>query len=146
MCVDQLPLPGRPMAAAQVAVARPDQPLAALWHDCTVLREYRGDGHIAAVTAAGLRWPEPHLIKGASVDARQQEHRGWDDATWQTAAQRVHDVSAEALERHTDELAAPAFEPLSDTDRRRLVELLEPIATAAASELPYPNAMGLQGI
>ncbi len=144
VCVDQLPLPGRPMAAAHVAVPRPEEVLSALWHDCTVLREYRGDGHIAAVTAAGLQWPEPHLLKGAAVDARQEEHRGWDDASWLSARQRLHDVSAEALERHTDELAAPAFRVLSDDDQRRLVDVLEPLAGAAGTELPYPNAMGVQ--
>jgi len=52
-CVQILPLPGRPMAAAQAALPRPDDPLAALWHDCTVLREHRGDGHLAAVAVAG---------------------------------------------------------------------------------------------
>lgn len=145
-CVDALPLAGRPMAAAQLSVPRPRQPLAALWHDCTVLREYRGDGHVAAVSSAGLRWPEPHVVKGASVDPRQQEHRGWDDATWQEAAQRASGVSAEALERHTDELAAPAFEPLTDADQRQLAGLLEPIAAAAAVDVPYTNAMGLQRV
>jgi hypothetical protein len=144
VCVDELPLAGRPMAAAHAGAARSDEPLAALWHDCTVLREYRGDGHIAAVTTAGLRWPEPHLLKGASVDVRQQEYRGWDDATWQEAAERSRRFSAEALERQTDEMAAPAFEPLVVSDQRRLVELLTPVAAAAAVQLPYPNAMGLQ--
>lgn len=142
-CVQRLPLAGRPMAAAQMSVTRADRPLDALWHDCTVLREYRGDGHVAAATAAGLHWPEPHLLKGALVDARQQEHRGWDDAAWQTAAERVRGVSAESLERHTDELARPAFELLGDVGRRQLVGLLEPVAAAAAAELPFPNAMGL---
>lgn len=56
-CVQALPLPGRPMAAAQADLQRPPEPLAALWHDCTVLREHRGDGHLAAVALAGLVWP-----------------------------------------------------------------------------------------
>jgi len=63
--VRALPLPGRPMAAAQAGLPRPDEPLAALWHDCTVLREHRGDGHLAAVAAADLVWPEPHLLQGS---------------------------------------------------------------------------------
>ena len=54
-CVRALPLPGRPMAAAQAGQPRPtEEPLAALWHDCTVLREHRGDGHLAAVALSGL--------------------------------------------------------------------------------------------
>lgn len=78
-CVQALSLPGRPMAAAQVALPRPSEPLAALWHDCTVLREHRGDGHLAAVALAGLVWPEPHLLLGRQVDPQQQQYRGWDD-------------------------------------------------------------------
>lgn len=146
VCVDGLPLAGRPMAAAHAALPRPTAPVAALWHDCTVLREFRGDGHVAAVTAAGMRWPEPHLLKGTAVDPRQQEYRGWDDTAWHEASERVRGASAETLERHTDELAAPAFEPLREAAQRRLVELLTPLAAAAGRELPYPNAMGLQRI
>ena len=32
----------------------PDDPVEALWQGCTCLREHRGDGHVAALTAAGL--------------------------------------------------------------------------------------------
>jgi hypothetical protein len=142
-CVAALPLPGRPMAAAQAAVARPVDPLAALWHDCTVLREHRGDGHLAAVAVAGLVWPEPHLLHGSAVDPRQQEHRGWDDESWRRAADRVRGRDLRAVEITTDRLAAPAYDVLAVNERRELVGLLEPLARAASLELPYPNAMGL---
>ena len=50
--------------------------MAALWHDCTVLREYRGDGHLAAVAVAGLVWPEPHLLQADVIYAtRDADHR-----------------------------------------------------------------------
>ncbi len=77
------------MAAAQSGLLRPDDPLAALRHDCTVLREHRGDGHLASVAVAGLVWPEPHLLHGDQVDAQQQQHRGWDGQTWQDAKNRM---------------------------------------------------------
>jgi hypothetical protein len=142
-CVAALPLPGRPMAAAQAGLPRPEQPLAALWHDCTVLREHRGDGHLAAVAVAGLLWPEPHLLQGTAVDPRQQEYRGWDDRSWQEAADRVRGRDLREVEIVTDRLAAPAYDVLDETGRHDLVELLEPLALAASAELPYPNAMGL---
>lgn len=144
-CVQALPLPGRPMAAAQAGLPRPPEPLAALWHDCTVLREHRGDGHLAAVAVAGLVWPEPHLLPGRHVDARQQEYRGWDDRSWRLAAQRVRGregVAAE-LEALTDQLARPAYDALSASERSGLARLLEPLARAVSPALPYPNAMGL---
>lgn len=142
-CVGELRLAGRPMAAAHSAAPRPADPYGALWHDCTVLREHRGDGHIAAVNIAGLVWPEPHLLQGASVDARQQEHRGWDDRTWQQAAARVEGRDLRAVEEMTDQLADPAYSVLQASDRHQLQLLLEPLSRSAARQLPYPNAMGL---
>jgi hypothetical protein len=40
---------GRPLHAGHAELPWPDSPLAALWHATTLLREYRGDGHI-------IRW------------------------------------------------------------------------------------------
>jgi hypothetical protein len=148
MAVTQLDLPGRPLAAAQAALPRPREPLAALWHDCTVLREHRGDGHLAAVTAAGLRWPEPHLLAAHRNDPRQQELRGWSDERWQAAQRRIAALGPEGIhlhdqvERTTDELAVTAYE---QTDAAELIALLEPLASAVVTGggLPFPNAMGL---
>ena len=142
-CVQALPLPGRPMAAAQAGLPRPVEPLAALWHDCTVLREHRGDGHLAAGALAGLVWPEPHLLPGRQVDAQQQRYRSWGDEAWQRAAERVRGRSASELEAVTDQLAAPAYQVLATAEQLELVRLLEPLARAASAQLPYPNAMGL---
>jgi hypothetical protein len=142
-CIRALPLPGRPMAAAQVALPRPVEPVSALWHDCTVLREFRGDAHLTAVAASGLVWPEPHLLQGPRVDARQQEYRGWDDETWRRAGERVRGRDPGPLEALTDTLAAPGFDPLSGSEQVALVRLLEPLAGRAGALLPYPNAMGL---
>ena len=142
-CVEALPLPGRPMAASQAGLPRPPEPLAALWHDCTVLREHRGDGHLAAVAVSGLVWPEPHLLPGRQVDVQQQQYRGWDDESWQRAAERVRGRTAAELEAVTDQLAAPAYDVLTAGERVELAGLLEPLAAAASVELPYPNAMGL---
>ena len=141
-CVRALPLAGRPMAAAQAGLPRPDEPLAALWHDCTVLREHRGDGHLAAVAVAGLVWPEPHLLQGDGVDAQQQQYRGWDDQTWQDAADRVRGADLRDVETTTDRLAAAAYAALDAAETAQLARVLEPLALRASRQLPYPNAMG----
>ncbi|MDP9435403.1 MAG: hypothetical protein M3P93_09515, partial [Actinomycetota bacterium] len=141
-CVRALPLPSRPMAAAQAGLPRPDEPLAALWHDCTVLREHRGDGHLAAVAVAGLVWPEPHLLQ-SQVDVRQQQYRGWDDQSWQDAAERVRGKDLHEVEVLTDRLAAPAYSALDPAESVELAQVLEPLALAASAQLPYPNAMGV---
>jgi hypothetical protein len=132
-CVRELRLAGRPMAAAHSGAPRPADPFGALWHDCTVLREYRGDGHIAAVNIAGLVWPEPHLLQGASVDTRQQEYRGWDDRTWQQAAARVEGRNLSDVETMTDQLAEPAYSILEASERHQPQLLLEPLARSAAA-------------
>ena len=46
---------GRPLSAAWSAVPRPDDPAAAAWVAATIVREHRGDGHVLAGVANGLR-------------------------------------------------------------------------------------------
>lgn len=143
--VRDLELEGRPMAAAQAALPRSDEPLAALWHDCTVLREHRGDGHLAALAEAGLPWPEPHLLAADRVDHRQRELRGWSEAEWEAARRsalaREPDV-VEQVEARTAQLAAQAY---AGVDVEAVRRALEPLAAAVltAGLVPFPNAMGL---
>ncbi|EUA06898.1 putative salK [Mycobacterium xenopi 4042] len=51
--VQHAPVDGRPLFAANLALPWPAEPLAALWHATTLLREHRGDGHVAVLAAAG---------------------------------------------------------------------------------------------
>ncbi len=44
---------GRPLYAAHADLAWPDEPHLALWHGLTLLREHRGDGHVAVLQAPG---------------------------------------------------------------------------------------------
>ncbi len=86
---------------------------------------------------------EPHLLPGRQVDAQQQQYRGWDDDSWQRAADRVRGRDTAEPETVADELAAPAYEVLTADGRAELARLLEPLARAVSAQLPYPNAMGL---
>ena len=52
--VDGLDFAGRALAAAHANLPRPNDPLERLWWTATVLREYRGDSHVAILVAAGL--------------------------------------------------------------------------------------------
>ena len=60
---------GRPLFAANQAVATPDDPVERLWQACTATREHRGDGHIAALVAADLDGCEA-LVLFAAEDAQ----------------------------------------------------------------------------
>ena len=45
---------GRPLYAGWASLDWPTEPHLRFWHALTLLREYRGDGHIAALQTAGL--------------------------------------------------------------------------------------------
>src|SRR3984893_18519184 len=45
---------GRPLYAGHADLDWPDAPHLVMWHAVSLLREHRGDGHIAALVAAGL--------------------------------------------------------------------------------------------
>ena len=82
---------GRVLAAPNAALPVPADPLARLWHAATVLREHRGDGHVAALVAAGLDGCEALVLRARLVLSREmlQPIRGWPDADWERAAGRL---------------------------------------------------------
>ncbi|MBM0225339.1 hypothetical protein JNW87_06975 [Micromonospora sp. ATA51] len=65
-------LAGRPLAAANADLPWPDAPHLALWQAATILREHRGDGHVAALLTAGLD-PTEALVSFAAVGAAPVE-------------------------------------------------------------------------
>jgi hypothetical protein len=59
---------GRPLFAGHTALEWPDDPVLVLWHAQTLLREFRGDGHIAALTVEGLSGLDALISHAASGD------------------------------------------------------------------------------
>ena len=87
---------GRPLAAAWAASPWPDEPHLQLWHAITVVREHRGDGHIAALVLAGLSpvesivlheapHPDPALRRSTLGKAMLLASRGWREEDWEEA-------------------------------------------------------------
>ncbi len=133
------------------------------WQAATVLREHRGDGHVAALVARGLGGLEAHLLaagtKGIPPEVLR-DNRGWSEEDWETAtaglaargllhadgratdAGRTLHAEVEAL---TDRLAEPAYAGLRDGALAELHGALAACAAevAASGWLPYPNPMGL---
>ncbi|MFD5069737.1 hypothetical protein ACFWNC_17650 [Streptomyces sp. NPDC058369] len=152
----------RPMAAANAALPWPDAPHLVLWHAATVLREHRGDGHLAALAHAELD-PVESLVSFAAIGAARPEvfgSRGWDEGEWQAALDRLEKrglVAADGtateagralraeVERRTDEGAAGPWRVLTDGERERLVGLLGPLWVAALGSglLPSENTLGI---
>lgn len=154
---------GRPLFAAHAALAWPPEPHLALWHAATLLREFRGDGHVAVLVANEIDGCEAHvLLAGAGVvpAEMQREYRGWSQEEWGEAATRLNrrglvDATGKLTERGqalharieatTDELAVPPFRALGEEGCLRLEHLLETIRSRILEEggVPYPNPMGL---
>lgn len=83
---------GRPLAAAHAALPVPDDAVGRLWHAATVLREYRGDCHVAVLTAAGLDGAAANALAvaaGLAPADRQREVRGWTPEEWTEAYERL---------------------------------------------------------
>src|SRR5207247_626201 len=83
----QAPLEGRPLFAANRATAEPDEPVALLWHSATLLREHRGDGHVAALTAHAIGGREAHVLHALSTETPVSVYataRNFDEHEWHT--------------------------------------------------------------
>ncbi|MFE2469465.1 hypothetical protein ACFXA6_29565 [Streptomyces mirabilis] len=153
---------GRPMAAANAESAWPAAPHLQLWHAATILREHRGDGHLAALLVAGLD-PVEALVSFAAIGAASVERfesRGWSPQEWSAARERLaarglvtesgtatpagRELRAE-VERHTDELAAAPWLALTPADRGRLTELLGEfwVAVLGSGLLPSESTLGI---
>ena len=89
---DGVPDAGRPLFAATRATGEPGDPVEALWYWCSCLREHRGDGHVAALTAAGLDGCEALVLFAASEGLPVEllrGSRGWSEGEWAYAHDRL---------------------------------------------------------
>ena len=82
---------GRVLAAANSELPVSSEPLTRLWQAATLLREHRGDGHFAALAAAGIDGCEAVVLRCAKDMSRDliQPARGWTDEQWAAAAARL---------------------------------------------------------
>lgn len=153
---------GRALSAATAAMPWPTEPLAAAWHAATVLREHRGDGHVAALTVAGLDGCQANVFaaaRGATMLATQRRARAWTDDAWTAAGRELEQrglVTGERLtalgrqladhvERRTDDLAAPPYAVLTAEEQSVLVGSGRRLAreVVAGGDIPFPNAVAL---
>jgi hypothetical protein len=154
---------GRPLFAANRDVARPPDPVGAMWQLATTLREHRGDAHVALLAAAGLDGCEAHVVFAADEGhpaEMYQQSRGWSADDWAAAVARLAArgvldgdgrlteagaATRAHVERRTDELAIAPYETLGDAGVAELLAHLAPAAerVAASGEIRYPNPMNL---
>lgn len=140
------PTAGRVVYAGWRALAIPSDPVTRLWHSATMLREHRGDGHVAALVGARIGGTEAHILSALEMGIHPPEsfgrvhhlpkerlaevmdglrERGLVDTDGRfTDAGRETKRRIEAL---TDELAAPPYSALTPAELDELVAELEPI-------------------
>lgn len=145
---------GRPLFAGHASLPWPDEPHLALWHAATLLREHRGDGHIAALVLSGLTGLEAavtYVATGHSLPEEvQRKTRGWTEEEWQGAKDDLRGrglltedgtlteggrALRDELERQTDLAAAAPYEHLGDGPTQRLIELVRPWARSITKQL-----------
>ena len=148
---------GRPLYSAHADLPVPDAPHLAFWHAATLLREYRGDGHLAALLAAdldGLEALVTHTATGRGMAPKWVlSTRGWTREEWDAARERLRgrgliDDAGEltergaelrdGIERETDRLDTAPYAHLGAEGVARLTELATPFARAALGAGAYP--------
>jgi hypothetical protein len=148
---------GRPLSAAIAALPVPDGDTARFWHAATVLREHRGDGHMASLVCAGVNGCEALVWREArnGRPGDMQSTRGWSDEDWAAARASLTDrgwldatgaitevgrQEHDRLEDQTDRLAAPPWTALTEQERDRLADLIAPLAKILFDAMPIPGA------
>ncbi len=142
------PTEGRVLYAALRSLPVPEEPVARLWHAATLLREHRGDGHIAVLVAEGIGGTEAHMLHAlsqgipaekfgrihhlpavrlAAVTDRMRARGLIEASGWLSDAGRERKQRIESL---TDDLAAPAYDTLTPSELDQLIADLEPISAA----------------
>jgi hypothetical protein len=153
---------GRQLAAANAELPWPEAPHLQLWHAATILREHRGDGHLAALLVAGLD-PAESLVSFAAIGAASVERfesRGWSPEEWTAARDRLiarglvdeDGVATDAgrelrrqVEHDTDRLADGPWMSLGSDAVTRLADLLGEfwVAVLSSGLLPSETTLGI---
>jgi hypothetical protein len=149
------PVEGRPMYAALRAIPIPDDVVVRLFHAASMLREHRGDGHIAALMVEGIGGLEAHVLLALDMDMPAERfgrihhlpeaqlravidgmrgrgligEDGWLSEEGRAVKRRVESL--------TDDLAARPYENLTPDELDQLMTDLEPFAALLIAAQPW---------
>lgn len=153
---------GRPLFASHAALPWPQQPHLVLWHAQTLLREYRGDGHIALLVTEGLDGLGAlitHAATGSISAEALRISRAWSEEDWAAGEDRARAQGwlepgpqlslsedgkrrRQSIEDRTDELSIFPYEAIGADGCNRLAELAAPLSAAVtAADLGFPAAL-----
>jgi hypothetical protein len=134
---------GRPLFSGLASLPLPADDHLMVWHAARLLREHRGDGHIAALVVEGLGRVDALVVHAALLPAfgdglRRSRRWSMDDWAASIASLRLRGwltdddaltFTPEGLARRTwiedrtDQLAALAFDPIGSDGLERLIVL-----------------------
>jgi hypothetical protein len=148
---------GRPLYAGHAGLDWPDAPHVAAWHAATLLREHRGDGHIAALVAAGLSGIDAlvtHVATGQGfVPGFARASRGWSRPDWDdavrslvargliesdTALTPAGDALRAHVEEETDRMAAAPWQHLGAERTDEVIRIGKAMTRAVMSAGAFP--------
>jgi hypothetical protein len=146
---------GKPLYAGLLSLGLPGDPIGDMWRRSDLLREFRGDAHTSAWTAAGLDATEIGLLTELYWGLPMRTYirtRAWSDEQLDAAEARlvarglvVRGAFTEAgrslrasVEEATDAQCAPVLDALGD-DLDELVAILAPWGAAIRAAGGYPS-------
>ncbi|WP_433684792.1 SCO6745 family protein [Nocardia sp. CA-119907] len=154
-------LHGRPLFGAHAALPWPDEPHLVLWHAQSLLREFRGDGHVALLLTEGLSGIEAlitHSATGEIAPEVLRMSRSWSEQEWAAGVQGLRErgwltrdeialsghgaARRQAIENRTDDLAIYPYEAIGAAGCERLQSLAAPLAIRVIEgDLGFPPAL-----
>ena len=146
---------GRPLSAAHADLPWPDPSHLVLWHAQSILREYRGDGHVALLLTHGLSGIDAlvtHVAAGDAASDILRSTRGWSGEQWGAAVSSLQErgwlaegddvaftewgaAQRQEIEDQTDILAAAPYAALGEEGCAELRTLTRPWSTTFADLL-----------
>ncbi|WP_051116297.1 SCO6745 family protein [Amycolatopsis nigrescens] len=155
---------GRPLFAGHLGVPWPTEPHLVLWHAISLLREFRGDGHIAALVLHGLGGLQAlitHTVTGRQfLPEAAKKSRGWSDEQWNAAyaglrsdgllddQDQLTEEGTELrskIEAATNAAAAGPWRVLGEEKSERLHDLGRALSRQAVAAGAFPDGVFAKG-
>lgn len=148
---------GRPLYGGHADLPWPTEPHLVLWHAATLLREHRGDGHIAALVQhdlGGLHALVTHTAAGRGfTEPAAKLTRGWSDEQWAAAVEELQqqgllDADGKltpscvelraSIEAATDQAATAPYRRLGEEKSQRLRALGKTLSRTVVAAGAFP--------
>ncbi len=135
--VEELDLAGKPLAAAHASLELPADDLGRFWLADAVLREFRGDCHVAVLLTHGLNGVDANVLNVAAgrTFPQQQSLRGWTDDEWAAGQRRLGERGWLDGDGAITRLGADVRNELEEATDRTCVGGMSPAAMAQATEI-----------